>query len=77
MYIKCIQLNVSLCNTIRHIKLQVMEGMKKDLRKKMESEIKDLQQQLNRDDDDAYFRQLDADRVIQDLQMAKYHVSGV
>lgn len=48
--------------------------MKKELRKKMEQEIKDLQEQLCRDDDDAYFRQLDADRVIQDLRIAKYHV---
>ncbi|KAJ8302079.1 hypothetical protein KUTeg_021066 [Tegillarca granosa] len=53
---------------------KVLEQMKKELRKKMEKEIKDLQEQLCRDDDDAYFRQLDADRVIQDLQMAKYHV---
>lgn len=48
--------------------------MKKDLRKKMEEEIKLLQEQLVRDDDDVYFRQLDADRVIQDLMMAKYQV---
>lgn len=51
--------------------------MKKELRKKMEKEIKDLQSQLVRDDDDAYFRQLDADRVIHNLQMAKYHVTNV
>ncbi|XP_052084415.1 centrosomal protein of 95 kDa-like [Mytilus californianus] len=56
---------------------KVLEGMKKELRKKMEKEIKDLQSQLVRDDDDAYFRQLDADRVIHNLQMAKYHVTNV
>ena len=48
--------------------------MKKELRKKMETEIKHLQEQLVRDDDDAYFRQLDADRVVHDLQLAKYQV---
>lgn len=53
---------------------KVLEQMKKELRRKMEKEIKDLQEQLCRDDDDAYFRQLDADRVIKDLQIAKYHV---
>ncbi|KAL3853220.1 hypothetical protein ACJMK2_016776 [Sinanodonta woodiana] len=51
---------------------KMMDQMKKELRKKMETEIKQLQDQLVRDDDDAYFRQLDADRVIHDLQMAKY-----
>ena len=51
-----------------------MSHMKKDIRKKMETEIKHLQEHLVRDDDDAYFRQLDADRVVQDLQMAKYKV---
>lgn len=48
--------------------------MKKELRKKMESEIRTLQEQLVRDDDDVYFRQLDSDRVINDLKLAKYQV---
>jgi len=48
--------------------------MKKELRKKMESEIKNLQEQLVRDDDDVYFRQIDSDRVIHDLKLAKYQV---
>ncbi|XP_061187769.1 centrosomal protein of 95 kDa-like [Saccostrea echinata] len=54
---------------------KVLEQMKKELRKKMESEIHLLQDQFVRDDDDAYFRQLDADRVIHNLQLAKYHVN--
>ncbi|XP_048738682.1 centrosomal protein of 95 kDa-like [Ostrea edulis] len=54
---------------------KVLEQMKKEMRKKMESEIQQLQDQLVRDDDDAYFRQLDADRVIHNLQLAKYHVN--
>lgn len=53
---------------------KTLSTMKKDLRKKMEAEIKLLQEHLVRDDDDAYFRQLDADRVIHDLKMAKYQV---
>lgn len=53
---------------------KVLGQMKKDIRKKMETEIKHLQEHLVHDDDDAYFRQLDADRVVQDLQMAKYKV---
>lgn len=51
--------------------------MKKELRHKMESEIRLLQDQLVRDDDDAYFRQLDADRVIHNLQLAKYPANNV
>ena len=54
---------------------QVLETMRKELRKKMESEIRVLQEQLVRDDDDVYFRQLDADRVIRDLKLAKYQVT--
>lgn len=53
---------------------KILDTMKKDLRKKMEIEIKHLQDNLVRDDDDIYFRQLDADRVIHDLKMAKYQV---
>lgn len=54
--------------------LQVLEQMKKELRKKMEREIQDFQEQLFRDDDDIYFRQLDADRLKEELRVAKYHV---
>lgn len=46
--------------------------MKKDLRHKMEKEIVDIQSQLFRDEDDAYYRQLDADRLRHELQLAKY-----
>lgn len=56
---------------------KVLGQMKKELRHKMESEIRLLQDQLVRDDDDAYFRQLDADRVIHNLQLAKYHANNV
>ncbi|XP_006816335.1 centrosomal protein of 95 kDa-like [Saccoglossus kowalevskii] len=50
----------------------VMEQMKKELRHKMEKEITDLQENMNRDEDAAYFRQLEADRMRQDLQFATY-----
>ena len=46
--------------------------MKKELRKKMERDIQDFQEQLKRDDDDYYFRQLDAEKVVQQLNMTRY-----
>ncbi|XP_050392120.2 uncharacterized protein LOC126810852 isoform X2 [Patella vulgata] len=54
---------------------KALDQMKKELRKKMEKEIKVYQDQLFRDDDDAYFRQLDADRLRQTLHLAKYQTS--
>jgi centrosomal protein CEP95 len=38
----------------------------------MEKDIEDFQEQLYRDEDEAYFRQLDADRLRHELNMAKY-----
>ncbi len=46
--------------------------MKRELRHKMESEIENFQEQLYRDEDDEYFRQIDADRLKHQLQMARY-----
>ena len=46
--------------------------MKKELRKKMEADIQNFQEQLKRDEDDYYFRQLDAEKVVQQLNMARY-----
>ena len=46
--------------------------MKRELRRKMEKEIKDIQSEMFRDEDDVYFRQLEADRLRQDLMRAKY-----
>lgn len=43
-----------------------------ELRKKMEKDIKDFQEQLRRDEDDYYFRQLDAEKVVQQLNMVRY-----
>ena len=46
--------------------------MKKELRKKMENEIELVQQQLCRDEDDVYFRELDAERQRQRLLLSRY-----
>ena len=64
----------------RHIKevldlfcyLQVMEQMKRELRRKMEKDVRDFQEQLYRDEDSEYFRQIEADRMERELQMARY-----
>ena len=52
--------------------LQLLEQMKRDLRRKMEKEIIDIQSEMFRDDDDTYFRQLEADRLRQELHLAKF-----
>ncbi|XP_038047602.1 centrosomal protein of 95 kDa-like [Patiria miniata] len=51
---------------------KVMEGMKRDMRRKMEREVRDFQEQMYRDEDTEYFRQLEADRMRRELQMATY-----
>ncbi|XP_078691780.1 centrosomal protein of 95 kDa-like [Branchiostoma floridae x Branchiostoma belcheri] len=51
---------------------KVLEKMRRELRQKMEEEIKGLQEQLTRDEDDAYFRQLEADRLRRQLNFARY-----
>ena len=48
--------------------------MGRGLRQKMENEISNLQEQIARDDDDIYFREVEADRVRRQLQMATYNV---
>lgn len=47
--------------------------MRRELRNRMEKEIQDLQEAMIRDEDDAYFRQLDADRLRHRLQTAYYY----
>ena len=46
--------------------------MKMELRKKMEKDIRDFQEQLKLDEDDYYYRQLDAEKVVQQLNMTRY-----
>jgi len=38
----------------------------------MEREIREFQEQLYRDEDEAYFRQIDADRIRHQLNLARY-----
>ncbi len=46
--------------------------MKNEMRRKMETEIRQFQDELYRDEDEEYFRQLEADRLRQQLHVAKY-----
>lgn len=46
------------------ISLQLVERMKRELREKMEAEIKSLQQCIDREDDVVHFRQLDAEQFL-------------
>lgn len=39
----------------------------------MEKEISDLQEMITRDDDDAYFREVEADRIRRQLQLSTFH----
>ena len=48
-----------------------MQQMKKDIRVKMEREIGDIQREMFRNDDDTFYRQLEADRLLDELYMAK------
>ena len=51
--------------------LQVLEQMKRELRRKMEQEIGELQRRLWQDEDDVYFRELDAERMRCELHLAQ------
>lgn len=51
---------------------QILQRFKRELRKKMENEIKQYQEELFRDDDDVHFRKCDADRVLRQLHMARF-----
>jgi len=44
--------------------------MKRELRRKMESEINELQRRLWQDEDDVHYRELDADRMRRQLHTA-------
>jgi len=48
----------------------VLEQMKREVRRKMERDIGELQRRLWTDDDDVYFRQRDADTVRRQLHTA-------
>ena len=54
---------VCLLNIPLAIAFQMVQRMKQELRQKIESEIKELQQCLDREEDVAHFRELDAQNV--------------
>ncbi|XP_065826106.1 centrosomal protein of 95 kDa-like isoform X2 [Oscarella lobularis] len=47
--------------------------MRRELRKRVEKEIEDLQEAMIRDEDDAYFREIDANRLRDRLLMARFN----
>lgn len=54
---------------------QMLHKVKRDLRAKMEKEIQQLQHILTQNDDDAFFRELEAERFRARLQMASFQYS--
>lgn len=49
---------------------KVLRQMRKELRHKLERDVKEFQDNLQRDEDSAYFRQLEADRLRGKFQLA-------
>jgi len=54
---------------------QVLHKMRSEMRRKMENDIKTIQDQLANDDDVISFRQLDADNLKREFQLATYKAS--
>lgn len=52
-----------------------LNKMKRGLRAKMEKEIRELQEIITKNDDDAFFRELEAERLKRRLQMASFQYS--
>ncbi|XP_053231281.1 centrosomal protein of 95 kDa isoform X2 [Podarcis raffonei] len=52
-----------------------LNKVKRELRSKMEKEIKELQDMITRDDDDSFFRELEADRLKTRLLVASFQYS--
>ncbi|KAM8945726.1 centrosomal protein of 95 kDa [Pelodytes ibericus] len=57
------------------VQSKTLQKMKRELRVKMEKEIQDLQDMIIRADEDAFFRELEAERLKKRLQMASYQYS--
>lgn len=65
--------NVKCCMTKWHVNmLQVVSKLKRNLRKNMEDEIEELQDEIVRGIDDTHFRELDIQAARQRLNMGKY-----
>ncbi|XP_048466816.1 centrosomal protein of 95 kDa-like [Rhincodon typus] len=54
---------------------KALQKWKKELRAKMEKEIRELQEMIIQEDDDVYFRELEAERIQRQLQMASFQYS--
>ncbi|XP_063312214.1 centrosomal protein of 95 kDa [Pelobates fuscus] len=54
---------------------KTLQKMKRELRAKMEREIQELQEMIIKADEDAFFRELDADRLKKRLEMASFQYS--
>ena len=52
--------------------VQVLDEMQRDLRRRTEKEIAHLQEVVFRDNDDAFFRACDADRLKRNLRLAQF-----
>ena len=55
--------------------VQVLDEMQRDLRRRTEEEIAHLQEVVFRDNDDAFFRACDADRLKRNLRLAQFKSS--
>ncbi|XP_062071388.1 centrosomal protein of 95 kDa isoform X3 [Lepus europaeus] len=54
---------------------QTLQKAKRELRAKMEREVQQLQHMITQDDDDAFFRELEAERFRSRLQLASFQYS--
>ena len=52
--------------------VKIFKKMKQKLRLKIEKELREIQQRVAHDEGDEYFRQIDADRLKQRLQLARF-----
>lgn len=52
--------------------MQVLDDMQRDLRRRTEQEIAHLQEVVFRDNDDAFFRACDADRLKRQLRLTQF-----
>jgi centrosomal protein CEP95 len=50
----------------------VVQDLQRDLRRRLEQEVKDIQEQICRDEDDVYFRELDAQRLRTKLKLSRF-----
>ncbi|XP_026567021.1 centrosomal protein of 95 kDa [Pseudonaja textilis] len=61
--------------TRERVHTQTLNKVKRELRSKLEKEIKELQDMITHDDDDLFFRELEADRLKSRLLVASFQCS--